>query len=485
MMSPKRWTRQLVALAVVGAAAIGVVPPSGPGAGTVSADPGELGAGGEFHTVETVRIFDSRGDAPAVSGVPFDVKVLGEGGVPADSGEVLAAFVTVTVIGPSEHGFAEAYPKGARPNPPTSLINFEAGVDVPNLAVLGLSEDGYITIRLETIGDPNGTAHFAVDLLGWISKSAHVDDDNSGARLKAVDPPFRPFDSRETSALGPNETRMMQVRGAGVIPDSADVTGVLVNLTAVNDIAGSQNTFVSALAEDLPPGETPGTSSTNVAQGLIKANLAVVPVGADGKIRLYNSAGNMHLLVDVFGYFIANVDEATYDGRIIPLQSPFRAFDTRDVILFGNVPLGFASREDWSFRCFAADVGVPVAGGGTEPVGRQTALIGNLTGVDFDRIRPDLPNRTFMSMYPTPPAPLADPPGTSNINVFESQWSMANLSLLTYGSADPDGAGPKGVDDYMVQAYNDQGTMHYIMDVFAVVLGDGAPPDETGCSTPV
>ena len=58
------------------------------------------------------------------------------------------------------------------------------------------------------------------------------------------------------------------------------------------------------------------------------------------------------------------------------------------------------------------------------------------------------------------------------------------MSLLTFGSADPDGEGPSGIDDYMVQAYNDQGTIHYVMDVYAVVLDDGDAPDESGCETP-
>ena len=41
---------------------------------------------------------------------------------------------------------------------------------------------------------------------------------------------------------------------------------------------------------------------------------------------------------------------------------------------------------------------------------------------------------------------------------------MPNMSLLTYGTV--------GDDPYVISAYNFDGTIHYLLDVYAVVLAD-------------
>ena len=102
--------------------------------------------------------------------------------------------------------------------------------------------------------------------------------------------------------------------------------------------------------------------------------MAVVPLGDDGSIRLFNRFGSTHLIVDILGYLQQGVPDTTTTGRVIPLDAPFRAFDTRQVA-FGSQPLGFGSKEPWSFQAFADSV---LLGGQT--IGGQSALIGNLTG---------------------------------------------------------------------------------------------------------
>lgn len=75
-------------------------------------------------------------------------------------------------------------------------------------------------------------------------------------------------------------------------------------------------------------GATPGSSS-NVnltAPGVTVANLAVVPVGADGSISVFTSGG-AHLLVDVNGYFVAAPDPIAA-GRFVA-ATPKRLLDTR------------------------------------------------------------------------------------------------------------------------------------------------------------
>jgi hypothetical protein len=48
----------------------------------------------------------------------------------------------------------------------------------------------------------------------------------------------------------------------------------------------------------------PDASSLNVAQGATIANLVIAKVGANGRVRLYNQAGGVHLIADVTGYFL-------------------------------------------------------------------------------------------------------------------------------------------------------------------------------------
>ena len=54
-------------------------------------------------------------------------------------------------------------------------------------------------------------------------------------------------------------------------------------------------------------GARPTVSNLNFTAGQTVANLVIVPVGADGKIRLYNgSPGTVQLIADIAGYYRAS-----------------------------------------------------------------------------------------------------------------------------------------------------------------------------------
>ena len=74
-------------------------------------------------------------------------------------------------------------------------------------------------------------------------------------------------------------------------------TALLLNVTVVSPTAAG---FVTAWS-----GETtlPLASTLNFVPGQTVANLAVVPLDAQGRCRLYNSAGSTHLVADVVGWF--------------------------------------------------------------------------------------------------------------------------------------------------------------------------------------
>jgi hypothetical protein len=52
-----------------------------------------------------------------------------------------------------------------------------------------------------------------------------------------------------------------------------------------------------------PEGIRTETSNLNTKAGENIPNLVLARVGADGKVRLYNDNGSVHLLADVVGYF--------------------------------------------------------------------------------------------------------------------------------------------------------------------------------------
>lgn len=458
----------VLALATV-AVMVGVVTASPTSAPTAHAQ--ALAAGGEFHALPPARIFDTRptsptGTAPGKKattpqGSSFDVTLLGQKGIPANPGDVLAVVLNVTVANPDQSGYLSIRPRGGGGE--SSLVNFERATDVPNLAIVGVGTEGKATVTL-TSPYGSGTANVIVDVFGWISTSNYG---TAGARFVPVGP-GRILDTRTSPVpsgwpsgrmVGGGEQIEFPIRGADssspnitdIVPNNNNVTGVMVNVTVVND--GGQITYVAATPERTPAGRQPSTSITNLAPGQNKANTAIIPVGADGKIRIFNSHGGAHVIVDVLGYFTKGQDPAKLAGRIIPLSTPFRAFDTRQPA-FGRVPLGSNATEDWSFTSFAGSVKV---GSGT--VGKLSAVIGNLTATELGRSVPSTQVRSFLTAFPG----SSSRPNSSNVNVEEGE-TVPNMSLFRFGSVNGDAN--------VVKVRNDAGSLHYIFDVYAVVLAD-------------
>jgi hypothetical protein len=88
----------------------------------------------------------------------------------------------------------------------------------------------------------------------------------------------------------------LAVTGVGGVDPAA--SAVILNVTATG---AAEETFVTVYPDGVG---RPDSSSLNVARGGTIANLVVAKVGANGRVRLYNDAGGVHLLADVTGYFI-------------------------------------------------------------------------------------------------------------------------------------------------------------------------------------
>src|SRR3954454_16431290 len=213
-----------------------------------------LCGGGEFHPLTPQRVFDSRpalavndvaplGAKPLAAPEPavFDIGMLGLGGIPATTADVLAVVLNITVTEPGASGYLEAYGKGAKPATRTSIINFTANQTVPNVSIVRPGADGQLEIGL--FGQ-NSTAQVVVDVFGWFSTSNASDvAATGGARLipttpsRVLDTRAGPFNVNRPSAtpLGQKETMLLPIRGVDgvnpskpdVVPNDPNVTGVL------------------------------------------------------------------------------------------------------------------------------------------------------------------------------------------------------------------------------------------------------------------
>ena len=475
--------RAAVTTALVTTAAVAAIAVS-PGAGrTIQAAGEAFGSGGEYHALEPSRVLDTRERADDVrpfgrkaTNSVFALPILGKGGLPdpvdADGNgsddNVLAVAVNITVVNPTRRGYLRAWGDGA-PEGESSLVNFQAGEVVPNSAVLRPGRDGTLNIRVAT-PEGAGSADVVVDVFGWFSTSGYVATGGQyGARLlPAQDGPGRIFDTREgrfgAAPMTARSERKLMVRGVDayspvkdLVPASDKVVGVLLNITGVNNLPGSTPTYIALGPSKTPAGQVPETSNLNLAAGKVRSALAMVPLSDDGAVYVYNRAGSAHVILDVVGYLIKGQDPGTRRGRVVPLVAPFRALDTREREFFQQ-PLAPANAEDWSFEAFVNDVKI-----GSEPVGKQLGLVGNLTAAGVGRQYPWAPAATYLTAYPTPKGNGIQAPGVSNLVIAEGEV-MPNMALIEYGSNDE---GP-----YQIRFYNRAGYLDYLLDVTAVVLAD-------------
>jgi hypothetical protein len=131
--------------------------------------------GGDAPTVASApfRVFDTRnsigtGGGSMRAGERRRVRVAGVGAAPAGAS---AVYANITVVSPTGEGFLTAWPAGGKV-PDVSNLNFTAGEIIPNMAILGLGEDGAIDVELALPWDVDGGADVLVDVLGWVTPTS-------------------------------------------------------------------------------------------------------------------------------------------------------------------------------------------------------------------------------------------------------------------------------------------------------------------------
>lgn len=172
----------------------------------------------------------------------------------------------------------------------------------------------------------------------------------------------RILDTRSTlgghqGPLGAKAEFALQVGGVAGLPTGNTASAVVLNLTGVSPTAA---TYVTAY----PSGTTrPTVSSINLAPKSVRSNLVTVPVGADGKVKLFNNAGSLHLVVDVMGFYARTDVQGAYGiGSMYYIADPERIYDSRTdggaVAPGDGVDLGldYGAEDNADVRAFAVNI---------------------------------------------------------------------------------------------------------------------------------
>ncbi len=236
--------------------------------------------------VAPVRLWDTRQNRVVGPGQILNVKVAG---IPAVPAAATAVFLNVTVTEPQANGYLTVFPAGEA-RPATSNLNFVTNLTVPNLALVKVGADGFISI----LNANPGTAHIVVDLQGYITAG-------TPSKAGSVVPvsPVRVVDTRlGLGAHGPvaaNSGVVVTISGPSV---PTGTTGAFMNLTVTEPKADG---WVAAYPTQA---SRPLVSNLNFVTGQTVPNLATVGLG-DAHATLFNgSYASVQLVADVFAYIL-------------------------------------------------------------------------------------------------------------------------------------------------------------------------------------
>lgn len=235
--------------------------------------------------------------------------------------------------------------------------------------------------------------------------------------------PMRLKDTRPgfggAGALRAGDTLTIPVAGIGGV--TANASAVLVNITCT-DTTGDG--YVTGHASGSP---APLVSSANFTRGSTSANLALVPVGADGAIALTVGAyagTSVQLVVDLQGSI--NGGDLTTAGSVVPV-APARLYDSRASVAVGaggtvDVPVTGANGVPLDAAAVFLNVTV------TEP-----GTAGYLTVYPTGEARPLASNLNFTRGQTTPNLVVAKVGADGMVSIFSSALANAHVVVDIQG----------------------------------------------------
>ena len=237
---------------------------------------------GDFRSAAPTRVLDTR--APARRFALGEERRIPLGSGAGFTSSARSVAMNVTVIDPAAAGFVVAYPCGNRPL--ASTVNFTAREIVPNFTIVPFTNSEICVYASQP-------TDLVIDTFGW-------SDNNSGLRSQS---PSRVLDTRTGDGWlgGPvnaADTIELGIAGAAGVPNNAG--SALVTITATG---GAADGFITMWPCDKP---RPVTSVLNLRSGLLRSNLALVPLSSvNGSLCIYaqtSDASRVHLVADVVGW---------------------------------------------------------------------------------------------------------------------------------------------------------------------------------------
>jgi hypothetical protein len=261
------------------------------------------------------RALDSRTSAAAWigwDGTPLDqsaprsMLLAYDGGVVPASAR--AVVLNVTVTEGSAPSYLRVYPAGGAP-PTASSLNFGAYETRPNLVTVAVGPGGLVSFA-----NAAGHVHVIVDIEGYYAEGG-----TNGLRF-TPSTPVRALDSRTATGGWSGALVAGAPRDLDVTSVAPSAQAVAINVTVTASTKGS---FLTAWPSAEPPPPPPTVSNLNFGPGETVANLAIVRVGPNGKIRFATAVGSVHVIVDVVGSY------GSGPGALFHPMAPRRLLDDR------------------------------------------------------------------------------------------------------------------------------------------------------------
>ena len=148
-----------------------------------------------------------------------------------------------------------------------------------------------------------------------------------------------------TGPIPPDTTINVRVAGLHGIP--ANATSVAANVAIDADATAAS--FVTVWPTGQP---RPLTSANNATPGFISASAGIFQLGADGQLSVFNSAGNVNVIVDVTGYYLPAAPEYGLVSVFVNRGSGPTRWATLSVAL--GSPAGTTTSGTFRFTCTPA-----------------------------------------------------------------------------------------------------------------------------------
>lgn len=317
-----------------------------------------------------------------------------------------AVAVNITSVNSRAAGFAQAYPTNRSLFGGTSTVNVDtAGQTAANFAIVPIGDDGRISVYLPLGGN------VIVDLMGYFTRNETTPTDG---RFVPLATPTEFYKGSMDTTTNPSVTVSLPAFPTELVP-TGQASAVVVNLTASN---ANRDGFLRLAPNGVDAGLL-GPSNVNLSgtPGAQVTNVAIVPLGADGRIEIFSKAGGTaqaplrvtnDVKVDIVGYITSDAAPASDGGTFLPI-APTRMYDSRKP---SPSPIGAGTSRPVTVAGIAN-----IFGGAGAPAG-AIAYSGNWTVT-----QPAAAGT--MSLHT---GPLSDPP-TFNVS-YAAGRSVANGALF-------------------------------------------------------